>query len=1024
MANKEFRPYIDRHNRINLGIFFKLYWIRIVLAVIALFLLISFVCIIVVGAKSFYSMEPFYKKMTMSQIAFSLFMSIYHVLFFVAMMTASHHFLYSGGLAKLSRKRVKPTKVNVRWSDVIGMDEIKKEVWEVINLIKDRTRLHKIGGKIIKGVLMVGPPGCGKTYMAKAMATETGLPFLYAASSEFVGMFVGLGANKIKSLFKQARHLSELHGGCIIFIDEIDSIAAHRVSITGLGGGMSHNATVNQLLTDMDGLEHAGDKNIVVIGATNASVDELDPALMRPGRFDRKVYVGLPSLSDRKKITQFYLNKISYSKTKVDIERFTRMTVGNSPADIANIIREATLIAARKNKTEIDQSDLHEAQERIELGIKSQVVLSDPDKRIAAYHEAGHAMVTYLLVATQDVFKATIIPRGAAGGATWTVGKEERVIPDKEDLLGDIKMCLGGYAAEKMKFGITSVGVGQDLERANKIAENMVFRWGMGSSGPIQVTKSLSHVAEQDKEQLIESCLEEVNEVLRKEKDILEEIAQGLLEKEELDFDELDEIFKRHGKAVDRDRKLTYESQVLEQKKGVSWDDVIGMDEVKEEAMEIASLIKDHVLLKQVGGQIIRGLLLLGPPGCGKTYLASALANEIGIPFLSRSGSEFVEMYVGVGASRVRQLFREAREKALSKGGCIIFIDEFDALGSKRTPQASGGGREYNQTLNQLLVELDGLKEKDQQYNIVVIGATNMREKSLDPALLRPGRFDRKIYMEKPLLEDRKKLFQYYLSKVSYDEKEIDIEKFAKMTGGQTPADISNLIREAALLAVRNKKKKIGLLEIETARERIALGLKRRYTRTKEELRKTAYHEIGHVITNYFFAKKSFPFKVSIIGRRGSLGVAWWAYEGDTYSGDEEELRAWIKGLLGGYAAERFKFGKHETGISSDFGRALSIANDMVWRYGMGKTVIGDLYSEGDQYVVSDQMRATLEQEVQEILSQCAKDDTDLFKREQILFEHLTGELLKKQELNYNELESIFKKFAKSKLHKPSEEVD
>jgi len=566
--NNHYSPYIDRHNRVNLAIFFRLYWLRIIGIFVAAFLLTSFICVIVVGLRSFAAMEPFYKRMTMAGMAFQLYMSIFTAIFFASMYMGLHYYmLYGGGITKLGRKRVRPTQVNIRWSDVIGMEEIKKEVWEVVSLIKDRTHLQRMGGKIIKGVLMVGPPGCGKTYMAKAIATETGLPFLYAASSEFVGILVGLGAQKIRSLFKQARQLSELHGGCIVFIDEIDSIARHRVDISGLGGGISHNATVNQLLTDLDGLDQKGDKNIVVIGATNVSEEELDPALMRAGRFDRKIYVGFPGLDDRRKIIQYYLNKISYNKSAVDIDKFARMTVGSSPADISNIIREATLIAARKRKTKIEHSDLQQAQERLALGIKSQVVLSEQDKRIAAYHEAGHVVVTYLAVPHSDVFKATIIPRKGAGGATWTLAREETHIRDRNYLLASIRMYLAGYMAEKIKYGVTSVGVGPDFEKATSLAYTMAWSLGMGKSGYIGDFRSaffrqnnyiphFAHELDSDANAILKECLQETEDLLRKNWDVAATIAQKLIEKQELDYDEISEIFAAHKKGPSQNSTL------------------------------------------------------------------------------------------------------------------------------------------------------------------------------------------------------------------------------------------------------------------------------------------------------------------------------------------------------------------------------------------------------------------------------------------------------------------------------------
>ena len=285
----------------------------------------------------------------------------------------------------------------------------------------------------------------------------------------------------------------------------------------------------------------------------------------------------------------------------------------------------------------------------------------------------------------------------------------------------------------------------------------------------------------------------------------------------------------------------TQKKSIAGEQIGITWNDVIGMDEAKQEANEIVNLVKDRAELQRIGGKILRGLLMLGPPGCGKTYLAKAIATEAKLPFISMSGSEFVEMYVGVGAGRIRGLFKRARQLAELEGGCIIFIDELDALGAGRGVERGGGGQtEYNQTLNQLLVEMDGLKEKD--YNIVIIGATNAPESFLDRALLRPGRFDRKIYVDKPSLEDRQKLFAYYLKDVKYDAQSVKIDKLARITVGYSPADVYNIVREAALIAVRHKKPHITMKEIDDARERITLGIKRRFKYSAEEKLQAAYH--------------------------------------------------------------------------------------------------------------------------------------------------------------------------------------
>jgi cell division protease FtsH len=373
-------------------------------------------------------------------------------------------------------------------------------------------------------------------------------------------MFVGVGAGRIRSLFTRARNLAELNGGCIIFIDEIDAVGAQRSVDRGFGGQTEANTTVNQLLVEMDGLKEQ-DSNIVIIGATNAPENFLDPALLRPGRFDRKIYVDKPNLEDRQKLFAYYIKEVKYDPESVKIDRLARLSVGSSPADVANMIREAALIAIRHKKSVISMKEIDEARERIALGIKRRIKIRPEEKRQAAYHEAGHAIITYLLVPTQDVFKITITPRGHTGGVTWTPEKEEIFIRDKLQLLNRLKICLGSYAAERIKLGTTTAGVDSDFYTALNIAHNMVWRWGMGKSGILGnfsfyqenhqgalLSETTKTILDNDVQDLLQICLKEVEELLRQEEKLLERLASELVAKEELDYDEIEAIFGEFGK--------------------------------------------------------------------------------------------------------------------------------------------------------------------------------------------------------------------------------------------------------------------------------------------------------------------------------------------------------------------------------------------------------------------------------------------------------------------------------------------
>jgi cell division protease FtsH len=399
------------------------------------------------------------------------------------------------------------------------------------------------------------------------------------------------------------------------------------------------------------------------------------------------------------------------------------------------------------------------------------------------------------------------------------------------------------------------------------------------------------------------------------------------------------------------------------------------------------------------------------------------MATEFGLPFLYKSGSEFEQMYVGVGAMRVRRMFTEARELSQVHGGCIIFIDEIDAIGGKR---AGGEGPDIetagvrNQTINQLLTEMDGLKGKDAQYNILLVGATNMPEKFFDPALMRPGRFDRKFYVYLPNLEDRQKLFEYYLSKVQYDKESVRIDKMTRITSRYSPADIANLVQEAAIICVRNKRESITMPDMTEAMERIRLGLRLRIKQTPREKEIVAYHEAGHAIITYLCEPKRDTFKLSIIPRERTLGVSWSGRdESAEYS--KKEALASIMASLGGYAAEKIKFADTGAGVSVDFEHVLALAHRMVYAWGMGNCgFLGNfsvlfLTRSSIEPMLSEEMKARLDKDVQEMLNSCLRQTEDILTRDRALLDALAQELLQKEELDYDQMEEIFKAFGKTR---------
>ena len=380
-------------------------------------------------------------------------------------------------------------QVKVTFADVAGVDEAKEEVSELVDFLRDPAKFQKLGGKIPRGVLMVGSPGTGKTLLARAIAGEAKVPFFTISGSDFVEMFVGVGASRVRDMFEQAKK----HAPCIIFIDEIDAVGRHRGA--GLGGGHDEREqTLNQLLVEMDGFE--GNEGIIVIAATNRP-DVLDPALLRPGRFDRQVVVPLPDIRGREQILKVHMRKIPLDRD-VEPSVIARGTPGFSGADLANLVNEAALFAARANRRTVDMEQFEKAKDKIMMGSERRsMVMSDDEKRLTAYHEAGHAIVGLLVPSHDPVYKVTIIPRGRALGVTMFLPEEDRYSYSKERLESQISSLFGGRIAEELIFGPESVttGASNDIQRATELARNMVTRWGLSEKlGPLTYSEEEGEV--------------------------------------------------------------------------------------------------------------------------------------------------------------------------------------------------------------------------------------------------------------------------------------------------------------------------------------------------------------------------------------------------------------------------------------------------------------------------------------------------------------------------------------------------
>src|SRR5881396_330603 len=444
----------------------------------------------------------------------------------------------------------------VTFSDVAGIDEAKEEVVEIIEFLKDPHKFQKLGGRIPKGVLIVGPPGTGKTLLAKAIAGEAGVPFFSISGSDFVEMFVGVGASRVRDLFEQGKK----HAPCIIFIDEIDAVG--RLRGAGLGGGHDEREqTLNQLLVEMDGFETS--EGVILIAATNRP-DVLDPALLRPGRFDRQITVNRPDVRGRTEILKVHTKKVPLAKD-VDLEVISRGTPGFSGADLENLVNEAALLAARLNKTAVELKDFEFAKDKVLMGVeRKSMVLTEEEKRTTAYHEAGHAMMARLLPGTDPVHKVTIIPRGRALGITMQLPTDDRHSYSKEFLYNTLAILMGGRVAEELVFNQITTGAGNDIERATDLARKMGCEWGMSDElGPLTFGKKDEEIflgreiatrrdysedialkIDTEVKRLVTENYDRAKRMLRENMAALKALAEALLEKEVLEAGEIDQIIQ------------------------------------------------------------------------------------------------------------------------------------------------------------------------------------------------------------------------------------------------------------------------------------------------------------------------------------------------------------------------------------------------------------------------------------------------------------------------------------------------
>ena len=479
-----------------------------------------------------------------------------------------------------SKAKLNSDANKVTFKDVAGLKEEKEEVKELIDFLKNPKKFQKLGARIPKGVLLFGPPGTGKTLLAKAVAGEANVPFYFISGSDFVELFVGVGASRVRDMFQQAKR----NAPCLIFIDEIDAVGRQRG--TGLGGGHDEREqTLNQLLTEMDGF--GANEGIIIIAATNRP-DVLDPALLRPGRFDRQVTVNLPDVKGREEILAVHAkNKILADG--ITLSNLAKRTPGFSGADLENLLNEAALLAVRRNKDKITMSEIDEATDRVLMGpAKTSHKYSENDRKLVAFHEAGHAVIGLKLAHANDVQKVTIIPRGSAGGYNMMVPSEEKLCSTKTDLLEEITGLLGGRSAEEIVFGEITTGAHNDFEKATKLARAMVTEYGMSDLGPLQFeqqsgsvflgrdynkpqhfSNEVANEIDMEMRKIINSCHKKAREIINKNKDLLELIANTLLEYETLTKEQIDYLVK-NGKMPEENDETSYEKMSVTKLKEIA----------------------------------------------------------------------------------------------------------------------------------------------------------------------------------------------------------------------------------------------------------------------------------------------------------------------------------------------------------------------------------------------------------------------------------------------------------------------
>ena len=978
------------------------------------------------------------------------------------------------------------------FADVAGHEAAITELREVKAFLADPARFDELGAQVPKGILLFGPPGCGKTLLARALAGEAGASFYSISGSDFVEMYVGVGASRVRTLFREARE----NAPALIFIDELDSVGRARTGSDSVASNNEQEQALNQILTEMDGFSPS--EGIIVLGATNRA-DVLDPALLRPGRFDRTIGLALPTEAGRAEILALHGRKRKLDPS-VDFAALATDAIGLSGADLANVVNEGALLALRAGRPAVSQEDLVEALQRVLEAPERQRRLSQRARSVGTRFTEKDR-VSFADVAGQDSAVRELrevrdflvqperfaeigvdLPKGVllhgppgcgktmlaralaseANAAFFSVGASEFVgvyagqgASRVRDLFAEARSMPPAIvfideidAIGRARGGGGGSQVAQGPEQEQTLNQLLAEMDGFSTREGVIVLAATNRADTLDAALLRQGRFDRsIGLQLPAEKgrlEILNVHAAGTRMEPDTDLAELarraigltgadlaglvneagilavragrraisqvelDSALDRILRAPAEQRRLAMRgrsSRRAAPRDRVTFSDVAGVDDAIEELAEVRDYLADPARFGRMGARPPRGILLSGPPGCGKTLLARAVAGEANAAFFSVAGSEFVEIFVGEGAARVRDLFAEARSMAPS----IVFIDEIDAIGAQRMPSASPGGRESEQTLNQILVELDGFDPGDA---VIVMAATN-RPDLLDRALVRPGRFDRHITISPPDRLGRRAILDLATRRLPLAA-DVNLDVVAGLTRGFSGADLANVANEAALLAGRRDSDVVTMAMVEEGIERAMMGLSSRATiMTEDERRVVAYHEAGHALVALSVPGAFAPQRLTIVPRGASLGACNMIDSHDRVMFSQTMLLAQMAALLGGMVAEQLVFGESGTGPAGDLSRVGDIARRMVTEYGMG-TSLGTLtYPDGGgargpaHRAFSEDSARMIDAEVRDLVEQARRQAVDTLTRKRGVLDKVAAALLEHESVTAEGLDRL-----------------